>query len=99
MEFKCYGRLDVQERPTSKTPYSDDTTHIIFEPLDFIAMLTALVPKPRVTRVHVVIAPNSKYRIDLVLFRCFFFTLWMGAALATSACGLAERYRTYQAAH
>lgn len=29
-----------------KTPYRDGTTHVIFEPLDFIARLTALVPKP-----------------------------------------------------
>jgi len=30
-----------------KTPYRDDTTHVIFEPEDFIARLAALVPKPR----------------------------------------------------
>jgi hypothetical protein len=42
-----------------KTPYRDGTTgvrrsHAIFEPLDFIARLAALVPKPRVnlTRFH-----------------------------------------------
>ena len=36
----------------------------IFEPLDFIARLAALVPKPRVnlTRFHGVFAPNSRYR-------------------------------------
>ena len=47
-----------------KTPYRDGTTHGIFEPLDFIARLAALVPKPRVnlTRFHGVFAPNSKYR-------------------------------------
>jgi len=47
-----------------KTPYRDGTTHVIFEPLDFIARLAALVPRPRVnlTRFHVVFAPNSKYR-------------------------------------
>ncbi len=47
-----------------KTPYSDGTTHVIFEPLDFIAKLAALVPKPRVnlTRFHGVFAPNSKHR-------------------------------------
>jgi hypothetical protein len=50
-----------------KTPYSDGTTHVIFEPLDFIAKLAALVPKPRVnlTRFHGVFAPNSKYRVDV----------------------------------
>ncbi len=30
-----------------KTPYRDGTTHVIFEPLDFIARLVALVAKPR----------------------------------------------------
>jgi hypothetical protein len=39
-------------------------THVIFEPLDFIARLAALVPMPRVnlTRFHGVFAPNSSYR-------------------------------------
>ena len=47
-----------------KTPYRDGTTHVIFEPVDFIARLAALVPKPRVnlTRFHGVFAPNSKLR-------------------------------------
>jgi len=38
-----------------KTSYRDGTTHVIFEPLDFIARLAALVPKPRVnlTRFHI----------------------------------------------
>ena len=47
-----------------KTPYSNGTTHVLFEPLDFIARLVALVPKPRVnlTRFHGVFAPNSNYR-------------------------------------
>jgi Putative transposase len=47
-----------------KTPYRDGTTHVIFEPLDFIARLAALVPKLRVnlTRYHGVFAPNSKHR-------------------------------------
>ena len=47
-----------------KTPYRDGTTHVIFEPLDFIARLAALVPRPRVnlTRYHGVFAPNSQYR-------------------------------------
>ena len=48
-----------------KTPYRDGTTHMIFEPLDFIAKLAALVPKPRtnLTRFHGVFAPNSKFRV------------------------------------
>jgi hypothetical protein len=40
---------------TMITPYNDGTTHVIFEPLDFIAKLAALAPKPRVnlTRFHI----------------------------------------------
>ena len=47
-----------------KTPWRNGTTHIIFEPLDFISRLVTLVPRPRVnlTRFHGVFAPNSKYR-------------------------------------
>ncbi len=47
-----------------KTPYRDATTDVIFEPLDFIAHLAALVPKPRVnlTRFYGVSAPNARHR-------------------------------------
>ena len=51
-----------------KTPYRDGTTHVIFDPLDFIAKLAALVPPPRanLTRFHGVFAPNSRYRARVV---------------------------------
>ena len=47
-----------------KTPYRDGITHVSFEPLDFIARLAALVPKPRVnqTRFQGVFAPTSLNR-------------------------------------
>ena len=50
-----------------KTPYRDGTTHVIFEPMDFIARLVTLVPKPRVnlTRFHGVFAPNSAHRAQV----------------------------------
>jgi hypothetical protein len=58
-----------QVRYSLKTPWNDGTTHVIFEPLDFMARLAALVPKPRVnlTRFHGVFVgvphhPNSEYR-------------------------------------
>jgi len=46
------------------TPWRNGTTHVIFEPLDFIARLVSFIPKPGVnlTRFHGVFAPNSKYR-------------------------------------
>jgi hypothetical protein len=49
---------------TLKTPYRDGTTQVVFEPLDFIARLAALVPRPRVnlTRYHGVLAPNHRWR-------------------------------------
>jgi len=55
----------VMVRYELKTPYRDGTTHVIFEAVDFIAKLAALVPKPRVnlTRYHGVFAPNSKHRV------------------------------------
>jgi hypothetical protein len=45
---------------TLKTPYRDGTTQVAFDPVDFIARLAALIPKPRVnlTRYHGVLAPN-----------------------------------------
>ena len=50
-----------------KTPYCDGTTHVLFEPLDFLARLAALVPKPHVnlTRFHGVFAPNSAHRAQV----------------------------------
>ncbi len=56
-----------QVRYELKTPYRNGTTHVIFEPLDFIAKLAALLPKPRfnLTRFHGVFAPNSKHRAQV----------------------------------
>jgi len=56
-----------QVRYELKTPWRNGTTHVIFEPLDFISRLVALIPKPRVnlTRFHGVFAPNSKHRAEV----------------------------------
>jgi hypothetical protein len=50
------------------TPFRDGTTHVIFEPEDFIVRLAALVPKRRahVTRYHGVFAPASPDRAEIV---------------------------------
>jgi Putative transposase/Transposase zinc-binding domain len=57
-----------QVRCALKTAYRDGTTHVIFEPEDFIARLAALVPKPRahLTRYHGVFAPASPDRARVV---------------------------------
>ena len=50
-----------------KTPWRNGTTHVIFEPLDFISRLISLIPKPRVNlaRFHTVFAPKSKHRAQV----------------------------------
>jgi len=52
-----------------KTPYRNGTTHMIFEPLDFISKLAGLVPLPRVnlTRSHGLFAPNNRHRADIII--------------------------------
>ena len=51
-----------------KHPFRDGTTHVLFEPLDFIARLAALVPRPRthLVRYHGLFAPNAKHRDYIV---------------------------------
>jgi hypothetical protein len=49
---------DVQKQAyrtwSARPPYRDGTTHVVFEPLDFLARLAKRVPRPRVhlTRFH-----------------------------------------------
>ena len=47
-----------------KRPFRDGTTQCLFEPLDFLARLAALVPRPRahLIRYHGVFAPNARHR-------------------------------------
>ena len=50
-----------------KTPYRDGTTHVFFDPIDFVGKLAALIPPPRInlTRFFGVFAPNSKLRAQV----------------------------------
>lgn len=50
-----------------KTPWRDGTTHVEWDPVDFIAKLAALVSPPRahLTRPHGVFAPNANLRAQL----------------------------------
>jgi ribosomal protein S27E len=65
--------VDVQGRVVYryKHPFRDGSTHVVLEPLDFIARLAALVPRPRLnlTRFHGVFAPNFKHRKRIVPHR------------------------------
>ena len=47
-----------------KRPFADGTTHVIFQPLELIEKLCALVPAPEknLIRYHGVLAPNARLR-------------------------------------
>ena len=47
-----------------RRPFRDGSTHVVFEPLDFMARLAALVPRPRLnlTRFHGVFAPRKRWK-------------------------------------
>ena len=51
-----------------KHPFGDGTTHVVLDPIDFLARLAALVPRPRthLTRYHGGFAPNFKHRDHII---------------------------------
>ena len=51
-----------------KRKFRDGSTHVVLDPLDFIARLAALVPRPRVHLVtyHGVLAPAASFRDRVV---------------------------------
>lgn len=51
-----------------KTPWRDGTKAIVFSPVELIEKLVALIPPPRanLTRFHGVLAPNAKWRSEIV---------------------------------
>lgn len=61
-----YGKVRYQ-----LPPYRDGTTHVIFEPFDFITHLAALVHKPRVslTRFHSVCEVENNMSFDYAFKR------------------------------
>jgi hypothetical protein len=53
-----------------KTPWRDGTSHIALEPQELLEKLAALIPRPYVNLIvyHGVLAPNAKWRRDVVGF-------------------------------
>ncbi len=51
-----------------KTRYSDGTTHILFDPIELVEKVVALIPPPRANllRYHGLLAPNSKMRAKII---------------------------------
>jgi hypothetical protein len=54
-----------------KTAWADGTSHLVFDPLDLLARLAALVPRPRVNLIfyHGVLAPRARLRAAVVSYR------------------------------
>jgi Putative transposase len=53
-----------------KATWSDGTSHLVFDPLDLLARLAALVPRPRVNLIlyHGVLAPHARFRGAVVSY-------------------------------
>jgi hypothetical protein len=54
-----------------KTPWFDGTTRILYEPLDFLAKLAALVPRPHKNLIiyHGVLSSHARLRARVVAYR------------------------------
>jgi len=61
---------DGTVRVRLKTPWRDGTRHIALEPQELLAKLAALIPRPYVNLIvyHGVLAPNAKWRREVVAF-------------------------------
>jgi hypothetical protein len=53
-----------------KTPWRDGTSHLALDPVELLAKLAALIPRPYVNLIvyHGVLAPNAKWRREVVNF-------------------------------
>lgn len=53
-----------------KTAWADGTSHLVFEPLELLARLAALTPRPRINLVfyHGVLAPHARWRAAVVIY-------------------------------
>jgi hypothetical protein len=56
---------------TLKTPWADGTRQLVFEPLELLEKLAALIPRPRINLVlyHGVLAPHCRWRAQVVAYR------------------------------
>jgi len=59
---------DGRVRLELKRAWRDGTTHLLFEPLEFLEKLVALTPRPEINLVlyHGVLAPHARWRPDVV---------------------------------
>ena len=66
LSYASDGRVRVR----LKTPWSDGTHHIVLEPQELLEKLAALIPRPYVNLIvyHGVLAPNAKWRAEVLRF-------------------------------
>ncbi len=57
-----------QVRLQLRQPWADGTTHLVFDPIEFLGRLAVLVPRPRVNLLlyHGVLGPRAAWRADVV---------------------------------
>jgi hypothetical protein len=62
---------DGQVRLRLKTPWNDGTTHLLFDPIELLEKLAALIPRPHINLVlyHGVLAARAKWRPRVVTYR------------------------------
>ena len=70
-EHRLRRLADGRVRLQLKRPWSDGTTHLLFEPLEFLEKLAALTPRPEINLVlyHGVLAPHARWRPEIVAYR------------------------------
>lgn len=59
---------DGQVRLQLRHPWTDGTTRVVFEPVEFLARMAVLVPRPRINLIlyYGVLAPRAAWRADIV---------------------------------
>ena len=68
----CDERLEMTDRGEVRLqlsrPHDDGTTHLVFDGVEFLGRLAALVPRPRthLVRYHGILAPNAALRSEVV---------------------------------
>src|SRR5512132_2339446 len=62
---------DGRVRLELKRPWGDGTTHLLFEPVEFLEKLAAVTPRPEINLVlyHGVLAPHARRRPEVVAYR------------------------------
>src|SRR5262249_11534193 len=63
-------RDDGRVRLDLKMPWHDGTRHLMFEPLEFLEKLAALIPRPEVNLIicHGLLAPHAGWRASVVAY-------------------------------